>query len=532
MSSTRGSSSLRAAGLVSALTLLSRVLGVVREQVFAALLGAGMHADAFQIGFRIPNLLRDLFAEGALSAAFVPTYARLAAQEGRPSAQRMASRLLTLLAVILGGVVIVGVALAGSLVAALAPGFEAVPGKWELTVRLTRIMLPFLPLVSFAAVAMGMLNAEGKYGPAALAPAMFNVMTIVWGLCLWRMKLGSDLVVVGWAVGTLLGGVAQFATQVPGLRRQGWRFRPEWAPADPWIRRIAALMAPATAGLAAVQVNIFVNSIFASRDPGAVSWLNYAFRILYLPIGIFGVAAGTVATTSLARRAATGDLPGLRGTLRGSLRMLAFVTIPSTVGLMILAGPIVRLLYERGRFHGEDTARTAAALLFYAAGLVAYSSIKVLAPAFYALSLPSVALVASGLSVATNLLLNLALYPQLGYRSVALGTSVGAFLNAGFLFVAFEKRFGGLTGRGLTSALGRMLAATAAMAATSWWTAAWVESTLGGAGLAARLASVFLPVGAGVLTYGLAAHVLRVPEMAALLAIVRHRRAEGIAAAP
>src|SRR4029453_14041916 len=168
--------------------------------------------------------LRDLFAEGALSAAFVPTYARLVAEEGRPSAQRMACRLLTLLAVILGAVVLVGMALAGPLVAALAPGFEAVSGKWELTVRLTRIMLPFLPLVSFAAVAMGMLNAEGKYGPAALAPAMFNVMTIVWGLCLWRMKLGSDLVVVGWAVGTLLGGVAQFATQVPGLRRQGWRF--------------------------------------------------------------------------------------------------------------------------------------------------------------------------------------------------------------------------------------------------------------------------------------------------------------------
>jgi murein biosynthesis integral membrane protein MurJ len=179
----RGSSSLRAAGLVSALTLLSRVLGVVREQVFAALLGAGMHADAFQIGFRIPNLLRDLFAEGALSAAFVPTYARLVAEEGRPSAQRMACRLLTLLAVILGAVVLVGMALAGPLVAALAPGFEAVSGKWELTVRLTRIMLPFLPLVSFAAVAMGMLNAEGKYGPAALAPAMFNVMTIVWTSC-------------------------------------------------------------------------------------------------------------------------------------------------------------------------------------------------------------------------------------------------------------------------------------------------------------------------------------------------------------
>ena len=300
----------RAAGLVSALTLLSRVLGLVREQVFAALLGAGLHADAFQIAFRIPNLLRDLFAEGALSAAFVPTYARVLKEEGRDAAHRLASRLFTLLAVVLGVLVVVGIVFARPLVALLAPGFDQVPGKIELTVLLTRVMLPFLPLVSFAAVAMGMLNAEERFGPPAFAPAMFNVVAILWGVGLWASGFDAAQVAIGWAIGTLLGGIAQFVIQVPPLRAKGWRFVPDWAPGDPGIRRIGSLMGPATIGLAAVQVNIFVNSIFASHEPGAVSWLEYAFRILYLPIGIFGVAVGTVATSGLARRAAEATWTG------------------------------------------------------------------------------------------------------------------------------------------------------------------------------------------------------------------------------
>src|SRR3989442_14439629 len=249
----------RAAGLVSALTLLSRVLGLVREQVYAALLGAGPQADAFQIAFRIPNLLRDMFAEGALSAAFVPTYARALKEGGRAEAHRLVSRLLTLLTAILGVLVVLGIVFAEPLVALLAPGFDDVPGKAELTVLLTRIMMPFLPLVSFAAVAMGMLNAEERFGTPAFSPAMFNVVAILWGLALWALGFDPSHGAIGWALGTLLGGLAQLAIQVPALRQAGWRFVPQWAPGDPGIRRIAVLMAPATVGLAAVQVNLFVN---------------------------------------------------------------------------------------------------------------------------------------------------------------------------------------------------------------------------------------------------------------------------------
>lgn len=297
----------KAAGLVSSMTLVSRLLGLVREQVFAALLGAGYHSDAFRIGFRIPNLLRDLFAEGALSAAFLPTYARTRKEGGEEAGFRLANGVLTFLAVVLGLLVLAAIALAWPIVATIAPGFDDAPGKADLTVRLTRVMMPFLPLVSFAAVAMGVLNAEGRFGIPALSPALFNVVTIAWAVVLYAMKLPADQVVLGWALGTLAGGLAQFLIQVPSLRRLGWRFRPLWAPGDPGLRQIGSLMAPATVGLAAVQVNIFVSSIFASREPGAVSWLDYAFRLLYLPIGLFGVAVGTIATAGLARRAAEAD---------------------------------------------------------------------------------------------------------------------------------------------------------------------------------------------------------------------------------
>lgn len=516
---------MRAAGLVSALTLLSRILGLVREQVFAALLGAGLHSDAFQIAFRIPNLLRDLFAEGALSAAFVPTYARTLAEGGPEAAHRLACRLLTLLAVVLGVVVVVGMLLAAPLVVTLAPGFEAVPGKVPITILLTRVMLPFLPLVSFAAVAMGMLNAEEKYGPPALAPAMFNVVTILWAGLLWGLGLRPDEVVLGWAIGTLLGGAAQFLIQVPALRREGWRFRTEWRPDDPGIRRIGALMAPATVGLAAVQVNIFVSSIYASHEPGAVSWLNYAFRILYLPIGIFGVALGTIATTGLARRAAIGDREGLQATLRQALRMLAFLTIPATVGLAVLSVPIVRLLYERGRFGPEDTRGTAMALALYSIGLVAYTGVKVLAPAFYALGSPRVPLLASAAAVATNLLMLVALYDTLGYRAVALGTSAGSLVNAIVLVVVFERRIGGLLGRGLGGAVARMALAALLMAPAARFAASFLESHVGTHGLMAQLATGLIPVAVGVVVYGFAARLLRIPEAVALVDLARRRPA-------
>jgi putative peptidoglycan lipid II flippase len=513
----------RAASLVSGMTAVSRVLGLVREVVFAGLLGAGLHSDAFRIAFRIPNLLRDLFAEGALSAAFVPTYARALAAEGRPGAFRLANRVLTVLALLLGVVVVLGVVFAGPIVGALAPGYDDVPGKSELTILLTRVMMPFLPLVAFAAVAMGMLNAEERFAVPALSPAMFNVVAVAWGAALWASGWPLYRVVLGWSLGTLLGGFAQFAVQLPALERLGWRFRPEWAPGDPGLRRLARLMAPATVGLAAVQVNLFVNSRFASHEEGAVSWLDYAFRILYLPTGLFGVALGTIAMAGLARRAAEEDLEGLRTTLRQSLSMLAYLTIPATVGLIVLRRPIVRLLYERGRFGPEDTEATATALLLYAFGLVGYTGVKVLAPAFYALDRPRLPLVASGAAVATNLAVVLALYGRLGFRALALATAVASLVNALVLVTLFERRVGGLLGQRLFRRMLPMAVAAGVMGGVVALGARGVEDLLGTQGLGAHLAAGLGPVLVGVAVYGVLTRLLGVGEAETLLKLARER---------
>ncbi|HWM85491.1 MAG TPA: murein biosynthesis integral membrane protein MurJ, partial [Kofleriaceae bacterium] len=279
---TGGHRLVRTAGLISAATMLSRLLGLVREQLFAVLLGATRFADAFIVGFRIPNLLRDLFAEGALSQAFVPTFKSSLKRDGTQAAYRLGNRVAGTLLALIATVTILAAAAAPEIVHVMAGDFLDTPGKFDLTVLLTRIMMPFLAMVSLAAVAMGMLNAQNRYATPALAPATFNLVCIAIGLLLWLLGLDGTKVVIGWALATLLGGAAQLFIQIPALWRQGWRPRLglDLGLRDPDVRRVAKLMVPAIAGLAAVQVNVFVNTIFATQEAGAVAWLNYAFRFL------------------------------------------------------------------------------------------------------------------------------------------------------------------------------------------------------------------------------------------------------------
>jgi putative peptidoglycan lipid II flippase len=322
---------------------------------------------------------------------------------------------------------------------------------------------------------------------------------------------------------------------VPSLRSLGWRFRPEWAPGDPRLVGMARLMAPATVGLGAVQVNIFVNSWFASQHSGAVSWLDYAFRLLYLPIGLFGVALGTIATAGLARSAAAGDMEGLRLTLRQSLSMLAYLTLPATVGLMVLGEPIVRLLYEHRAFRPEDTPPTAQALFLYSFGLVGYTGVKVLAPAFYALGRARVPLVGSISAVATNLAFVWLGYPRFGFRAIAVGTALGSLLNAALLVVSFERRVGGLRGHGLLAPIARMAGAALVMGVAAWTAAYGLELRLGTHGIVARSLEALVPVVIGVGLYVLTTRVLRVGETDVLWRMLRSRLRGGagsVGAAP
>ncbi|HYG70415.1 MAG TPA: murein biosynthesis integral membrane protein MurJ, partial [Anaeromyxobacteraceae bacterium] len=333
--------------------------------------------------------------------------------------------------------------------------------------------------------------------------------------------------VVGWAIGTIIGGLLQLGAQVPALFRAGYRARPTLskpALAEPGLRRIGKQMAAAVVGLSATQVNILVNTWFATHEEGAATWLQYAFRLMQLPLGVFGVAIATVAGAGVAQRAAARDMGAVKTTLGAAMRAVAFLNVPSSIGLAVLAGPIIGLIYEHGRFDARDTEATAAALVCYALGLYAYSGVKVFAPAFYALDEARVPVVASVLGMASNLVLNLTLYPVLGYRGVALGTSLAALANFGVLAWAWRRRHGGLGGSGIVRQLGRVLLASIPLALAAWGTLRGLSRVLPPSdALWRQLVLGLAPIAAGALAYFVAARVLRIRELEELLGALRRR---------
>ena len=515
----------RSAGIVGSATLTSRLLGLVRDQTLAFLFGAGNAMDAFNVAYRIPNLMRDLFAEGVMSSAFVPTFTRRLTQQGRASAWQLGNQLINALVVVTGLLVLAGIVFARPLTEVIAGDYADVPGKLELTVTLTRVLLPFLTLVAVAAALMGMLNSLNRFFTPALSPAMFNVASISVGSALYVGGVDGRRVAIGWSIGTVLGGMCQLGIQLPSLWRVGFRPRPrtDLRLRDPGVRRVGRLMLPAVGGLAAVQINIFVNTMFATSEAGAVSWLNYAFRFLQLPIGVFGVAIATVTTTRFASAAAEADREAMGRQLIESLRLVAFLTVPATVGLLLLGEPITRLIFERGKFTAADTYFTTAALQYYVIGLVAYASVKVLAPAFYALDQARIPVIASIAAVAGNLILNITLHPHYGYRVLALGTAVAAILNFTILYVGFTRRIARIDHRHLVAHLARVGAAATVMGAAVWGCDQALGEYLGSASFTARLIGGLLPVAVGALIYVLACRALAIDELGHFTRRLRRR---------
>ncbi len=369
-----GKSLARAAGGVSLATLISRILGLIREMVLAKYFSV-FATDAFFAAFRIPNLLRDLFAEGVLSAAFIPTFTDYSQNKSKEEAWRLANIVLNFLMVILSGFTLIVLFGARFLVYALASGFSEIPGKIDLTVHLTQIMAPFLLIVALAAAVMGILNTHGRFFIPALAPAFFNVASILAGIFFApQMKRFGMEPITAMAIGSLVGGALQLYVQIPSLYRCGFRYERVLDWNHPGVRRIFGLMLPAMFGLAATQINIVIDNQLASYlGDGPVSWLNYAFRLMQLPIGIFGVAIATVNLATVSKQIASNDLEGVRSNLTDALQLAAFLNIPATLGLIFLRYPIVEVLYQRGRFLPEYTVFTGDALLFYALGLYTYS---------------------------------------------------------------------------------------------------------------------------------------------------------------
>ena len=522
----------RSAGLIGVATMASRVLGVARDMVLSAFFGAssGVEMDAFNVAFRVPNLLRDLFAEGAMTAAFVPTFTRTLTTQGRDAAWRLGNLVINALLVVTGPIVILGILFAYPITHAIAPGFTAVPGKLELTTQLTRVMLPFLTTVAVAVAMMGMLNSLRRFFIPALSPAMFNVATIVCAFALVPVMVRLGLPpIAAIAIGTLLGGVGQIALQWPVLRREGFRYRPVLDFRDPDLREVLRLMGPGTLGLAAVQINVFVNTYLAtSQEQGAVSWLNYAFRLMYLPIGLFGVSIATAALPEIARRASAGDAAGMRRTISGALRMMLMLNVPATIGLIALAHPIVALLLERGKFTPRDTAATAMALIFYAPGLLGYSAVKIASPSFYSLRDSRTPVTVSVISVLVNLAINLMLVRVMGYRGLALGTALAAMFNAGTLLWLLRNRLGGLEGRRVAVAFAKIACASVAMGAAANVSAGWLAMHVPPAGSMWRAIELAAAIAVGLAVLVASARVLRIAEFDEAFGIVMRRlRAAG-----
>jgi putative peptidoglycan lipid II flippase len=460
----------RAAGSMSVAVLLSRVLGLVREQVLAALFGAGYSIDAFVVAFRIPNLLRDLFAEGALSTAFVTVFSQHDQRLGPERTWRLANNVIACFAILVGGISLLGMLFSPQLVDLMAPDFGLVPGKLQLTWTMTRIMFPFLLLVSLSAVVMGILNTKEKFFIPALSSSFFNLGSIVVGvgLALLLPRLGVSAI-VGMAWGTLAGGLMQLLIQTPQLRRVGFRLQGVLDLRDEGLRQIFRLMLPAVVGLSASQINVFINTFYASScAQGSVSWLNYAYRLVHLPQGLFGVALSVATLPMVSRFAAHRDITAMKEAFSSSLSLAMLLTLPAAAGLIALADPIIAVIFQHGRFTGWDTHQTAAALILYSLGLFAFAGVKILVPVFYALDDTKIPVMGSFITVAANILIITLTIGALNHKAIALSTSLSMMINLLFLGAALYRKVEGYAVRDLLATLVKVTGAAAIMGLAVW----------------------------------------------------------------
>jgi putative peptidoglycan lipid II flippase len=538
----------RSAGVVSIAVMFSRVLGLVRETLFAKYFGAGFLYDAFIVGFRIPNLLRDLFAEGALSTAFVKVFTDYQIKNSEKEAWRLASLIFNGLAVVLSAICIAGIFLSPLFVKLITynylgdPNHYYPPEKAALATVLMQIMFPFILLVALAALAMGVLNTKGRFGIPASASTAFNVVSIVVGLGLaywlsggaWdkstdKLAVPADAAqwaIIGMSIGTLMGGAAQLAIQLPSLFKVGFRFSLRLSFRDEGVRRVMRLMGPAIVGTGAIQVKVLVDTIVASGIDGGASWLNYAFRLMQFPIGVFGVAIGTAAIPTLSRLASEERFEKFRSTLSDAVKLVFLLAIPSACGLIVLGKPIVSLIYQRGEFDAFDTDMTAWALTAYSIGLAAYAAIKVVSPAFFALDDAKTPMYISVASILVHvptsfgmmqLLSNVGVTPErpngFGHVGVALATSVVATVNLLVLSYFMRRKIKRLNGRDVIASLVRILIASAAMSAAAYGTNYLLAGYFGAATLRVQMIEAFVPITIAGVTFLIAAKLLRIGEL-------------------
>ncbi len=529
----------RAAGIVSIAVMVSRVLGLARETAIGYYFRSKGGADAFYLAFRIPNFLRDMFGEGILSKSFITIFLATEAEDGESAAWNLANRIFNLTFLVLIGITTLGIVFAPVVVDVLARenfdksldtvahfGFE---NKVELAIYLTQLMFPYLLFVSFAAIAMGLLNSKGRFAIPAYASTFFNLSSLAVGI--GGYYLGPMLEihpVTGMAIGVIVGGILQFLIQVPSMYRVGFRYRPLLSLRDPRVLQVVRLIGPAVLGVAAVQVNLLTNTFFITSDSGWLTWITRAYRVMHLPIGIFGVAISTVALPQLARLATAGETENFRNALSYALRLMLILTIPAAIGLMMLSEPICRLLYEWGETVEEDTFGTAGLLFVYAFGLCGFSTLKIVTDGFYAYKDIRAPVIVSICAVVLNICLNY-LFIYRGFffdpRAVVFSTVLTVTLNCSVLLLLLRRKVGGLGLRSVAPLTFKILIASVVMGGVCWLTNGTLEGDLiGTVGIVPRVISVFVPIGFSLLTLAAMYKFLKVSEFDDILNIFQDLR--------
>ena len=510
----------RAAGVVGAATLLSRIFGFLRDMAIAGFFGAGMGADAFFVAFRIPNLLRRLFAEGSLSIAFIPVFTDYLENRGKDEAFALARSALRLLSAILAIVILLGILFSPVLVRLIAPGFADSPDKLALTALLTRITFPYIFFICLVALCMGILNVLGHFAAPALAPVFLNLAII---LSVFFISPHLTEPAVGLAIGVLIGGLLQLLLQAPFLMSRGFRFWERAALFHPGLVRVGKLMLPAVFGAAVYQINILVGTLLASMLPeGSVSYLYYADRLVQFPLGIFAIALATAVLPSLSRQAAARNMAGLHRTFGQAINLILFITLPSMVGLIVLREPIVALLFKRGAFGMQTTALTADALLYYSIGLWAFSAVRIVVATFYALEDTRTPVQMATLSIIANILLGMLLMGPMKHAGLALATSLASMINLLLLIRRLRERLNGAGWSQSAKSACTSLICSAIMGAIVWGVAFRLPP-VNGDGFLAQGVQLGGAIAAGCLSYALMARILKSPELETVAAIIRKK---------
>lgn len=510
----------RAAGVLGAATVLSRIMGMVRDMAVSRLFGAGYATDAFFAAFQIPNMLRRFFAEGALTSAFVPTFSEWYANRGEDEARELANICFSLLTLVMGVVALLGIFFSPYIVAVMFPGFGAEPNKQELTVFLNRLMFPYIFFISLVALCMGILNTVRHFFTPAISTVFLNLSMIG---CALLLRGWFQVPITALAVGVLLGGALQLLLQLPVLYRKGFPLRPRFVPSHPAVKRIALLMVPSIFGVGVYYLNITVSAILASLLPqGSVSYLYYAQRLFEFPQGIFTVSIAQAILPSMSRQAASGDREGLKDSLDFGLRLTLFITIPAMAGLLVCSTPVFSLLFMGGEFDYQKAVKSGEALFYYSWGLSFVALVRVLVPAFYALKDTRTPVIIAFIAFLLNVAFSLALMGPLLHGGLALATTLSALFNMGLLLYFLRKKIGPFGGRRIMLAGFRILLASLPMALAVNWGMGLIDWSAPGEKL--LKASVMTgSVTAGAAIFLACAHLLRCEEAGKTMEMIRRR---------